>query len=328
MTPSGRPARAPRGVRRGDVPGCSPDPEPGLGRAIRVPCEVRLRHDRAASVVRSKIRQSRGSGSRVRWSDSAQCVRRALSHLKSPPPTTEVPSQYAYRRHSVRAEPATAPSSDIGQPEESRPITPAAPRARYISEMPILSLRDVVKDYVSEGQPVRALDGVSLSWTRARSSPSSAGAAAASPRCSTWPAPWTSRRPARWRSTACRRRPRRCRLTALRREKVGFVFQSFQLLHTLTVVENVELPLLLAGGRDVRGGRSSASNGWSWEDWRADLPHQLSGGQMQRVAIARALANDPGCCWPTSRPATSIRPPAATSSNCSDASTATAARRR
>jgi ABC-type lipoprotein export system ATPase subunit len=82
-------------------------------------------------------------------------------------------------------------------------------------------------------------------------------------------------------------------LTALRRAKVGFIFQSFQLLHTLTVVENVELPLLLAGGRDVR---DRALERLEWVELgglAGRLPHQLSGGQMQRVAIARALANDP-----------------------------------
>ena len=84
------------------------------------------------------------------------------------------------------------------------------------------------------------------------------------------------------------------RLTQLRREKVGFIFQSFQLLHTLSVVENVELPLLLAGAE--RGTRSARWSGWSWvelADLALAMPHQLSGGQMQRVAIARALVHRP-----------------------------------
>jgi len=82
-------------------------------------------------------------------------------------------------------------------------------------------------------------------------------------------------------------------LTQLRRQKVGFIFQSFQLLHTLTVLENVELPLLLAGVADAR---PSARQRLEWVEL-ADLadryPHQLSGGQMQRVAIARALVHSP-----------------------------------
>ena len=82
-------------------------------------------------------------------------------------------------------------------------------------------------------------------------------------------------------------------LTRLRREKVGFIFQSFQLLPTLTVIENVELPLLLAGERDVR---EAAMLRLEWVELGAlagRLPHQLSGGQMQRVAIARALVHEP-----------------------------------
>jgi ABC-type lipoprotein export system ATPase subunit len=82
-------------------------------------------------------------------------------------------------------------------------------------------------------------------------------------------------------------------LTQLRREKIGFIFQSFQLLHTLTVFENVELPLLLAGKRNVR---TTASERLAWVELDGlgeRSPHQLSGGQMQRVAIARALVHSP-----------------------------------
>jgi putative ABC transport system ATP-binding protein len=81
--------------------------------------------------------------------------------------------------------------------------------------------------------------------------------------------------------------------TRLRREKVGFVFQSFQLLHTLTVFENVELPLLLAGKPDARKAAEERLH-WVELDGLGDrYPHQLSGGQMQRVAIARALVHSP-----------------------------------
>lgn len=82
-------------------------------------------------------------------------------------------------------------------------------------------------------------------------------------------------------------------LTKLRREKVGFVFQSFQLLPTLSVVENVELPLLLAG---ASGARESALAQLRWVDmdgYGDRMPYQLSGGQAQRVAIARALVHSP-----------------------------------
>ena len=82
-------------------------------------------------------------------------------------------------------------------------------------------------------------------------------------------------------------------LTALRRTRIGFVFQFFQLLPTLTVLENVELPLLLAG---VRGSAETARDRLRWvglEEKAARLPYQLSGGQQQRVAIARALVHSP-----------------------------------
>ncbi len=86
------------------------------------------------------------------------------------------------------------------------------------------------------------------------------------------------------------------RLSVLRRERIGFVFQFFNLLSTLTVSENVALPLALAGRL-----RASAIND-RVADWldrvgvghRADFyPASLSGGEMQRVAIARALVHEP-----------------------------------
>jgi ABC-type lipoprotein export system ATPase subunit len=82
-------------------------------------------------------------------------------------------------------------------------------------------------------------------------------------------------------------------LSQLRRNKVGFIFQSFQLLHTLKVQENVELPLLLAGrsdGKPIARDRLASVELSGLED---RYPHQLSGGQMQRVAIARALVHSP-----------------------------------
>jgi putative ABC transport system ATP-binding protein len=82
-------------------------------------------------------------------------------------------------------------------------------------------------------------------------------------------------------------------LTRLRREKVGFVFQSFQLLHTLSVIENVELPLLLAQKRNARRAAFERLTWLEMDQYAGRLPHQLSGGQQQRVAIARALVHNP-----------------------------------
>jgi putative ABC transport system ATP-binding protein len=82
-------------------------------------------------------------------------------------------------------------------------------------------------------------------------------------------------------------------LTRLRREKVGFVFQSFQLVHTLSAVENVELPLLLARKSNARRQALERLHWVEMAEYADRLVHQLSGGQQQRIAIARALANDP-----------------------------------
>jgi len=81
----------------------------------------------------------------------------------------------------------------------------------------------------------------------------------------------------------------------VRRNQVGFIFQFFNLLATLTAVENVALPLLL-GGESRRKARQSALAGLErvgLHDRADHFPEQLSGGEMQRVAIARALVTEP-----------------------------------
>jgi putative ABC transport system ATP-binding protein len=84
-------------------------------------------------------------------------------------------------------------------------------------------------------------------------------------------------------------------LARLRRRKIGFVFQFFNLLPTLSVVENVELPLLLVGRRrkDARRSASELLAELGVGDKHAAAPVELSGGEQQRVALARALANTP-----------------------------------
>jgi len=82
-------------------------------------------------------------------------------------------------------------------------------------------------------------------------------------------------------------------LTRLRRERVGFVFQSFNLLPTLTVAENVALPLLLAGRKPATSWLDDVISLVGLGDRLAHRPAELSGGQQQRVAVARALASQP-----------------------------------
>ncbi len=83
------------------------------------------------------------------------------------------------------------------------------------------------------------------------------------------------------------------RLAALRGAKVGFVFQFFHLIPSLTALENVSVPMEIAGraGAEARARELLAEVGLA--ERAAHYPRQLSGGEQQRVAIARALANDP-----------------------------------
>ncbi len=79
----------------------------------------------------------------------------------------------------------------------------------------------------------------------------------------------------------------------LRRDRVGFVFQSFQLLPALTALENVMLPLELAGRTDARERATDWLARVGLEARITHYPRQLSGGEQQRVAVARAFAADP-----------------------------------
>ena len=84
-------------------------------------------------------------------------------------------------------------------------------------------------------------------------------------------------------------------LAAIRNRMIGFIFQQYNLLPKLNLLENVELPLLYAGvGHEERRERAmkSLERVGLKEKWR-NMPNQLSGGQQQRVSIARALAGDP-----------------------------------
>ncbi len=80
---------------------------------------------------------------------------------------------------------------------------------------------------------------------------------------------------------------------ALRNRYVGFVFQSFHLLPSLTALENIMLPVELAGGRDARARALAALDAVGLRERARHYPKQLSGGERQRVAIARAFVGEP-----------------------------------
>jgi ABC-type lipoprotein export system ATPase subunit len=160
--------------------------------------------------------------------------------------------------------------------------------------MPMLSLQHVTKDYFTDDQPVRALNNLSLEVSRGEFvvlvGRSGCGKSTLLSLAGAMDFPTSGTVLVDGVATTSLRDDA---LAKVRREKIGFVFQSFQLIHTLTVFENVELPLLLAGKSNTR---EVARERLSWvelEELGGRYPHQLSGGQMQRVAIARALVQGP-----------------------------------
>jgi ABC-type lipoprotein export system ATPase subunit len=160
--------------------------------------------------------------------------------------------------------------------------------------MAIVALQKVSKDYLTDGQRVRALDDISLEVERgefvALVGRSGCGKSTLLNLSGAMDFPTSGSVKLDGAETSALKD---AGLTRLRREKVGFIFQSFQLLHTLTVSENVELPLLLAGRPDARAAANERLGWVELEGLGNRYPHQLSGGQMQRVGIARALVQSP-----------------------------------
>jgi putative ABC transport system ATP-binding protein len=160
--------------------------------------------------------------------------------------------------------------------------------------MAIVSLQRVSKDYLTDDQPVHALADVSLDINRgefvALVGRSGCGKSTLLNLAGAMDFPTCGSVMIEGVDTSILND---AGLTTLRREKVGFIFQSFQLLHTLTVFENVELPLLLAGKPNARAAARERLSSVELDGLGDRYPHQLSGGQMQRVGIARALIQSP-----------------------------------
>ena len=176
------------------------------------------------------------------------------------------------------------------QTATARLSAPPIPTARRS----IVTVRDAVKIYGSGSTAVRALDGVTLDIPAHRfiaiMGPSGSGKSTLM-HCMAGLDTLTSGRVLLGNIDLGRLSDRK--LTQLRRDHVGFVFQSFNLVPTLTAAENISLPSALAGRRPDRAwlDRVVATTGLA--NRLRHRPGELSGGQQQRVAVARALAGRP-----------------------------------
>ena len=162
--------------------------------------------------------------------------------------------------------------------------------------MPLVELKDIRKTYKLGGETIHALDGVSLDIEAGEFlsiiGPSGSGKSTLMHilGCLDSPSSGTMQLDGMMIQNASQ-----SQLASIRNKKIGFVFQFFNLLPKLSVMQNVELPMIYgsvsAKERRERSMRSLEMVGL--ENRSKHRPSQLSGGQQQRVAIARALVNDP-----------------------------------
>ncbi len=162
--------------------------------------------------------------------------------------------------------------------------------------MALLELRDVHKTYHLGGEEIRALDGVSMDIEAGEFisiiGPSGSGKSTLMHilGCLDSPSRGTIKLDGLMIEKATSRQ-----LASIRNQKIGFVFQFFNLLPKLNVLQNVELPMIYAGAnaKERRDRAMEALQLVQLENRAKHRPSQLSGGQQQRVAIARALVNSP-----------------------------------
>jgi putative ABC transport system ATP-binding protein len=162
--------------------------------------------------------------------------------------------------------------------------------------MALIELTGVTKTYHVGSQEIRALDGIDLTINQgeycAIIGPSGSGKSTLMHLLGCLDTPTTGRVVIDGVDVS---RASDGRLAEMRNEKIGFVFQAFNLLSKFTVLENVELPMIYSGRSAAKRRKSAmaAIERVGLSDRAKNTPLQLSGGQMQRVAIARALVNDP-----------------------------------
>ena len=162
--------------------------------------------------------------------------------------------------------------------------------------MALIELTDVTKRYRVGDQDIRALDGITLTIEQGEYAaiigPSGSGKSTLMHLLGCLDIPSTGKVVIDGVDVS---RASDGRLAEMRNEKIGFVFQSFNLLGKFNVLENVELPMIYSGvsKKERRARAIAAVERVGLMDRAKNTPLQLSGGQMQRVAIARALVNDP-----------------------------------
>ncbi|MFE6549561.1 ABC transporter ATP-binding protein [Streptomyces sp. NPDC057746] len=194
--------------------------------------------------------------------------------MSSGPSSTTVPNEVPAERSASPGPHRTAPAA-----------TAARTAARVV---------DAVKVYGSGDTAVRALDGVSVAFPAGRFTavmgPSGSGKSTLM-HCAAGLDTLTSGSALIGDTDLSSLDDRR--LTLLRRDRIGFVFQAFNLVPTLTVAENITLPLDLAGGRGDPEWIDALVDVVGLRDRLHHRPAELSGGQQQRVAVARAFAGRP-----------------------------------
>lgn len=158
----------------------------------------------------------------------------------------------------------------------------------------VLQAENVVKHYGTEENLVKALDGVNLEVKRggfvAVVGTSGSGKSTLLHMLGGLDRPTSGRVIVDGKELSALKEDALC---IFRRRKIGFVFQSFNLVPVLNVYENIVLPIQLDGNREDRDFMGQVIHTLGLQDKVESLPKQLSGGQRQRVAIARALASKP-----------------------------------